>query len=795
MNISTPSDLQDRIDIINNTDFLYNNIALCLIACAGSGKTTTIIQKITYMIKNLNLDPKHFFITTFTRNATEELKKRLSNNLTLEIVNQMTIGTFHSISLKFLNKYNINTDITKLQIPVESFLYKYYDLINSPSNSYNESHKYIFIDEYQDINEIQHLIIKQLYNLNQSSNSSLLMVVGDDQQNIYSFRKTSIKYILNFTTNFINSSYHYLTSNFRSNKYIVDVANSIIYHNEEKIDKLMIPQSDHVMIKPKVYFFSTEKIEYDFVMKRIHTLMSFNVPLNQIAILSRTNKKLYKIENYLASINIASINLDTIDDNLRLRNNTNDEIENITKNKIILSTVHGSKGLEYEYVILIGCVDGAFPIIFGDIEEERRLFYVAVTRAKKCLWMTSLWYDKYQPSRFITELINHNIDLLDVKIKNKMPELTYNTNKINFVRLGVKNISRSLDMQHINQLNFLNILPDYNNINIEISNINEPYNHNIELIKNNIITGIDHILGQFIDTYITRTILQIHAKNDPNEEIYLFNYMKYDNILLKHHESLRKSLIKYLYDDQKKDLIIMKEMFNRLGCDLLNNLHTEGTFSEKYLKNLLNLTYIIKDELSSGSIIAINNDNNLNKIFRTKLIESYNKFKDKTLESHDIMFEIFIVSLIYEIDRGRYAIQYITDYKHSYTNIELNWFKSIDNFINQLYQENNGFIYTQYYLRDQYSGISGYADIITKNEIIDIKCTENPIPQFEHFIQLLLYLSLYNSQHGDKINRISIYNPLLGKKYSWDLTTWSKYNEFLSNIYQLMLQDAEDSNK
>ena len=255
----------------------------------------------------------------------------------------------------------------------------------------------------------------------------------------------------------------------------------------------------------------------------IHTLISFNVPLNQIAILSRTNKKLYKIENYLASINIASINLDTIDDNLRLRNNTNDQIENITKNKIILSTVHGSKGLEYEYVILIGCVDGAFPIIFGDIEEERRLFYVAVTRAKKCLWMTSLWYDKYQPSRFITELINHNSDLLDVKIKNQMPELTYNTNKINFVRLGVKNISRSLDMTHINQLQFLNLLPDYNNINIEISNINEPYNHNIELIKNNIITGIDHILGQFIDTYITRTILQIHAKNDQNEEIYLFN--------------------------------------------------------------------------------------------------------------------------------------------------------------------------------------------------------------------------------------------------------------------------------
>jgi hypothetical protein len=240
-------------------------------------------------------------------------------------------------------------------------------------------------------------------------------------------------------------------------------------------------------------------------------------------------------------------------------------------------------------------------------------------------------------------------------------------------------------------------------------------------------------------------------------------------------------------NNKKDDLLIMKDIFNNLGSNLLNNLN------EKNLKNLLNLTYIIKDELSNGSIIAINNDNNLNKTFKNLLLSSYDKFKDKLIDSHNIMFEIFIVSLIYELDRGRYAIQYITDYKHSYTDIELNWFKKIDNYINQLYHDNNGHIYTQYYLRDQYTGISGYADIITSNEIIDIKCTTNPIPQFEHFIQLLLYLSLYNSQHEDKINIISIYNPLLGKKYSWDLSSWNKYNEFINNIYILMLQDCEDS--
>lgn len=65
-----------------------------------------------------------------------------------------------------------------------------------------------------------------------------------------------------------------------------------------------------------------------------------------------------------------------------------DKQDNNDEDAVQIMTAHGSKGLEFEAVIIIGCNDKSFPIGKGDIEEERRLFYVALTRAKKHLYLT-----------------------------------------------------------------------------------------------------------------------------------------------------------------------------------------------------------------------------------------------------------------------------------------------------------------------------------------------------------------------------------------------------------------------
>jgi len=112
--------------------------------------------------------------------------------------------------------------------------------------------------------------------------------------------------------------------------------------------------------------------------------------------------------------------LKTLIDELTLVS-TNDEYEDSPKKGIILSSIHQAKGLEWETVFIIWLCEGKFPVIKKSkdpmqIEEERRLFYVAITRAKKNLYLTfpskdtrnQYGFERYlNPSRFIMELPPH----------------------------------------------------------------------------------------------------------------------------------------------------------------------------------------------------------------------------------------------------------------------------------------------------------------------------------------------------------------------------------------------------
>ena len=140
---------QNQQDIVSNFDFTHNKQALCIIACAGSGKTTTIIHKILYMIKYLNCTPSDFILTTFTRNAAEEMKKRILTHLDKETVNNITIGTFHSIALSQIIKSSYKIESNKPESMPEEYLIKYLELLNDPN--YIIPYKYIFIDEYLSI--------------------------------------------------------------------------------------------------------------------------------------------------------------------------------------------------------------------------------------------------------------------------------------------------------------------------------------------------------------------------------------------------------------------------------------------------------------------------------------------------------------------------------------------------------------------------------------------------------------------------------------------------------------------
>ena len=92
---------------------------------------------------------------------------------------------------------------------------------------------------------------------------------------------------------------------------------------------------------------------------------------------------------------------------------TNKQEEN-KEDAVQVMTVHGSKGLEFEAVIIIGCNNKSFPLARADIEEERRLFYVAITRAKRYLYLTrsmmrTTWgfkMEEAEESLFLSEMVH-----------------------------------------------------------------------------------------------------------------------------------------------------------------------------------------------------------------------------------------------------------------------------------------------------------------------------------------------------------------------------------------------------
>ena len=144
---------------------------------------------------------------------------------------------------------------------------------------------YLHVDEFQDINKAQYELIKYLgKDLN-------VFVVGDPDQNIYSWRGACIDYILNFETDFYPSEVIKLEYNYRSSSHILAVANSLIEHNDNRIDKVLKATITEENIKVQHFIGHTDLDEADYVVRTIFDVITNTAGVNyqDFAILYRAN--------------------------------------------------------------------------------------------------------------------------------------------------------------------------------------------------------------------------------------------------------------------------------------------------------------------------------------------------------------------------------------------------------------------------------------------------------------------------------------------------------------------------
>ena len=248
--------------------------------------------------------------------------------------------------------------------------------------------QHILVDEYQDVNSSQVEILELL-------NPENIFAVGDPRQAIFGWRGADIRFILDFKKEHESAKIIHLTKNYRSNEHIVSLMNKTI--SNMKMPNLESNFKGEKFIELKK--FDNEEAELEFISASVKNI---NTPLREVFILARTNRQLEELAKIFKREGIPYI----------LKTEETPDIE--SKGELTLATIHSIKGLEAEVVFLIGtnainfpCKASEHPVIeeikmydYDKEEEERRLFYVAISRAKNKLILT---YSGKRPTYFLNE--------------------------------------------------------------------------------------------------------------------------------------------------------------------------------------------------------------------------------------------------------------------------------------------------------------------------------------------------------------------------------------------------------
>lgn len=200
----------------------------------------------------------------------------------------------YSLYQEKLKQYNAVDFDDLLFLPVQLFL-------NHPEilDHYQTLWPYLLIDEYQDTNVAQYTLVQLLVKKTQN-----IFVVGDPDQSIYSWRGANIQNILNFEKDYPGAKTIRLEQNYRSRKNILDAANALILHNENRYEKNLWSASGPGE-KIRLFSADTEREEADFVsiqMQKYH--IHHKIPYKDMVVFYRTNAQSRAFEDALLKLKI-----------------------------------------------------------------------------------------------------------------------------------------------------------------------------------------------------------------------------------------------------------------------------------------------------------------------------------------------------------------------------------------------------------------------------------------------------------------------------------------------------------
>ena len=448
-----------------------------VVAGAGSGKTTTILGKILYLLQSGFASPPEILVLSFTHDSATELRERFLREYYQVFAEQILLGkspppnitieTFHSLALKllrslwsdfsvvadktdpaddpssdsddkatlisiireFLDLHELESE-TVAQIANKFSSEEYRKLFLMVSEQYRKElsellekhqttfsgliklairhlrsgqiktrYRYIIVDEYQDLSALRQEFLRLLIESSQVS----LFAVGDDWQAIYGFSGSRVDFTLNFRKFWGDYSLHRISKTYRFGPTLAGLSSSFIMQDHTQIRKQIRSQKEDSSEAVVEICGDSERLDLEVLTHYFESLPRDS----SILLLGR-----FQIDQFrLAHCSKFNLSSDGIE--FRPRPDL----------KIRFLTVHQSKGLEADYVIILNNRDAklGFPAHVKDpplktelieiaeelgldqasVNEERRLFYVALTRAKKQVILLTV---DGKESSFIKEL-------------------------------------------------------------------------------------------------------------------------------------------------------------------------------------------------------------------------------------------------------------------------------------------------------------------------------------------------------------------------------------------------------
>ena len=320
---------------------------IVVLSASSSGKTFTLIERVRWILQNGG-DPNKMVCVTFTNNAASEIKHRLG----ADYKEGMFIGTIHSYANRLLTEAGISTSAVRGNDDFDGLfeLVKKNKRIIKPIG-------FLALDEAQDSTENQFNFIFNILC------PSAFLIVGDIRQTIYSWSGADPSLLLDISKREDVTTYN-LIENHRNAKKILQYSNWVLRQMED------IP-------KMQVRGLREEEGIIDYVRERavadlIKKSSSYGDNYGDWTILCRSNARVQEFIYRLENKGIPCITFRQAQGSLE------ELAEKMYKNAVKILTIHSSKGLEFDKVII---ADQRWKE-----EEDKRLMYVAVTRARNELY-------------------------------------------------------------------------------------------------------------------------------------------------------------------------------------------------------------------------------------------------------------------------------------------------------------------------------------------------------------------------------------------------------------------------